>query len=48
MLTGGGILALGVLLLLLKLLVLVAWYGAGIIALAGGIMLIVGVVMGRP
>ena len=41
---GGLLLALGILLLLVRLLVLLAWYAAGAVALAGVIMLLAGIV----
>ena len=41
---GGLVLALGILLLLVKLLVVLAWYAAGAVALAGLIILLAGIV----
>ena len=41
---GGLLLALGILLLLVRLLVLLAWYAAGAVALAGAMMLLAGIV----
>ncbi len=41
---GGLLLALGILLLLVRLLVLLAWYAAGAVALAGLIILLAGIV----
>ncbi len=41
---GGLLLALGILLLLLRLLVLLAWYAAGAFALGGLILLLAGIV----
>jgi len=41
---GGLLLALGILLLLVRLLVLLAWYAAGAVALAGLIVLLAGIV----
>ena len=41
---GGLLLALGILLLLVRLLMLLAWFAAGAVALAGLIMLLAGIV----
>jgi hypothetical protein len=41
---GGLLLALGILLLLVRLLMLLAWYAAGAVALAGVVMLLAGIV----
>lgn len=41
---GGLLLALGILLLLVRLLMLLAWYAAGAVALAGLIILLAGIV----
>ncbi len=43
---GGGVFALGFLLLLVKLLVLVAWHAAWIIAASGLALMLVGVAVG--
>ena len=43
-LLGGLVLALGIVLLLIRLLMLLAWYAAGAVALVGLIMLLAGIV----
>jgi len=44
---GGSVLTLGVFLLLIKLVMLIAWYAAGIVALVGLVVLLVGFLLRR-
>ncbi len=44
---GGGVLAFGILLVLIKLLITLAWHYAGAIVLAGLILLIIGFILRR-
>ena len=47
MFTGGGILALGILLVLIKLMMFIAWYAAGAVVLAGAMMFLTGLILRR-
>lgn len=44
---GSGVLGIGVLLILIKLVMFIAWYAAGVVALAGGVLLLVGFLLKR-
>ena len=44
---GSGVLGIGVLLILIKLVMFIAWYAAGVVVLAGGILLLIGFLLKR-
>jgi len=44
---GTGVLGIGVLLILIRLVMLIAWYAAGVVVLAGGVLLLIGFLLKR-